>query len=131
VLGSARRVAGRDDCIDAAVEDTRRRRSGALRRISVYLVEWARAREHIPVRRLSATLDLHDSRDRDGFRASGSANPVGQSAFMYWIPLPGLDLAAFASLLAGDPPRPHSVSRLARFELVFALRVSREPRHAG
>jgi hypothetical protein len=129
-------VAGVMIAIDAAVA---RQRSAVVRghyvALAVYLVGMGHAlASNIPgTSAFPATLDLHDLAPVATAFVQAVANPVAQSAFMYWIPLPGLWIWLLCLALLRRRPAQAAFLFLGLlgFELVFALVYPASPRHAG
>lgn len=67
--------------------------------------------------------------------ALGSAivNPVAHSAFLYWVPLPGLWIWLFLALVLRRRPAVvvFALLSLVGFEMIFALIYPASPRHGG
>ena len=60
-------------------------------------------------------------------------NPVAHSAFLYWVPLPGLWLWLFLALVLRRRPAVvvFALLSLVGFEMIFALVYPASPRHGG
>lgn len=65
--------------------------------------------------------------------AAAIANPVAHSAFLYWIPLPGVWIWLFLALVLRRRPAVvvFALACLVGFEMIFALVYPASPRHGG
>jgi len=65
--------------------------------------------------------------------ASAIVNPVAHSAFLYWVPLPGVWIWLFLALVLRRRPAVvvFALLGLVGFEMIFALVYPASPRHGG